>query len=299
MPKADKAPKLSVVVIFHNMRREATRTLFSLSPTYQQGVRADDYEVIAIDNGSTEPLNADQVHAVAPNVRYLAHATASRSPVDAVNLGVDLARSENVAICIDGARILSPGILRYSLMAFRAFAGPFVCTLGWHLGDEVQNVSVAKGYGQPVEDRLLASVDWQTNGYALFSISALALSCKDGWFSSILESNCFAIAKKEFLRLGGFCDRFQTAGGGLVNLDFFASACEAPHLEPVVLLGEGTFHQFHGGAATNVPLAEHPWPRFHEEYARVRAKPYAPPPFSPHYLGHLPPEARRFLGATR
>jgi hypothetical protein len=298
MRNADVRPELSMIVIFHDMRREATRTLFSLSPTYQRGVNADDYEVIAIDNGSTEPLSSREVQAVAPNFRYLSYATASRSPVDAVNLGVDMARSENVAICIDGARILSPGILRYSLMSFRAFAHPFVCTLGWHLGDEVQNKSIAKGYSQTVEDRLLASVDWQTNGYALFSISALALSCADGWFSSIAESNCFAIAKKEFLRLGGFCDGFQVAGGGLVNLDFFSSACKASHLEPVVLLGEGTFHQFHGGVATNVPLPEHPWPRFHEEYARVRGRPYTPPPFRPHYLGHLPPEAKRFLGAT-
>lgn len=122
------------------MRREAERTLFSLFPWYQRGVRADDYEVIAIDNGSTEPLNGGDVQAAAPHVRYLSYQTASRSPVEAVNLGVELAGGENVAICIDGARILSPRILRYSLMACRAFARPFVCTLGWHLGDEVQNI---------------------------------------------------------------------------------------------------------------------------------------------------------------
>jgi hypothetical protein len=228
----------------------------------------------------------------------VSHATTSGSPADAVNLGVDLARSENIAISIDGARILSPGILRYSLMAFRAFASPFVCTLGWHLGDEVQNISVEKGYCQTVEDQLLASVDWQTNGYALFSMSALALSSRDGWFSSIAETNCFAIAKEAFLRLGGFCNGFQIAGGGLVNLDFFASVCEASYLEPVVLLGEGTFHQFHGGVATNVPMAEHPWPAFAEEYARVRGRAYTPPEFNPHYLGHFPAEARRFLRTT-
>jgi hypothetical protein len=288
-------PKLSVIVIFHNMRREAKRTLFSLSPAYQHDVRADDYEVIAIDNGSAEPLNADEVCAVAPNFRYVSHVTTSSSPVEAVNLGVQLARSENIAISIDGARILSPGILSYTLIAFRAFDHPLVCTLGWHLGDEVQNLSVEKGYSQTVEDRLLTSVDWQTNGYALFSVSALAHSSRGGWFSSVTESNFFAIAKEAFLRLGGFCDDFQMAGGGLVNLDFFLTACEASDLEPVVLLGEGTFHQFHGGVATNVPMAEHPWPRFLEEYVRVRGKSYSPPELAPHYLGHLPDEARRFL----
>jgi hypothetical protein len=286
---------VSVVVIFHNMRREARRTLFSLSPAYQRGVRADDYEVIAIDNGSTEPLRADDVHAVASNFRYVFHETTSGSPVDALNLGVSLARSRNIAISIDGARILSPGILHYILMAFRAFDDPFVCTLGFHLGDEPQNFSVEKGYCQAVEDELLASVDWQTRGYALFSISALALSSKDGWFSSIVESNCFAMSKDAFLRLGGFCRAFQSAGGGWVNLDFFRRACEASYLEPVVLLGEGTFHQFHGGIATNVAMAEHPAPGFLEEYERVRGTRYVEPQFSPCYLGRLGPEARRFL----
>jgi glycosyltransferase involved in cell wall biosynthesis len=299
MSKSSPEPLLSIVVILYNMRRESARTLHSLSPIYQHGVSAGDYEVIAIDNGSTEPLEAEDVRAVAPNFRYIFHDTASRSPVDAVNVGVNLARAANVMVCIDGARILSPGILQYSLMAFRAFAHPFVCTLGWHLGREPQPISVAKGYCQSIEDELLASVNWRTNGYSLFSISSLALSSKDGWFSEISESNCFGIAKTEFLNLGGFSTAFQIQGGGLVNLDFFSLACQTTHLEPVVLLGEGTFHQFHGGVSTNVPLADHPWPRFHEEYFRIRGKPYAPPNFRPHYLGHLPSEARRFLHVSR
>ncbi len=39
------APELSVVVVFHNMRREAERTLHSLSRSYQQGIDDLDYEV--------------------------------------------------------------------------------------------------------------------------------------------------------------------------------------------------------------------------------------------------------------
>lgn len=288
-------PKLSVIVIVHDMRREAPRTLFSLSPDYQRGVTVSDYEVVVVENGSTDPLPAAEVERIAPNFRYHRHETSSASPVDAVNLGVELARSEQVAVCVDGARILSPGIVHSMLAAFRAFPNPFVYTLGWHLGDEVQNVSIETGYNQAVEDRLLASVDWRANGYALFSISALALSCREGWFSTIAESNCFALPKSEFVRLGGFSQAFQTPGGGLVNLDFFALACAAPESTPVLLLGEGTFHQFHGGVATNVAMTEHPWEKFHEEYRSVRGKPYAPPQFRPHYMGQLSPEARRFL----
>jgi glycosyltransferase involved in cell wall biosynthesis len=288
-------PKLSVILIVHDMRREAPRTLFSLSPGYQRDVEADDYEVIVVENGSTAPMRADEVERIAPNFSYHWHETSSKSPVDAVNLGVELARGDRVAVCVDGARILSPGIVHYMLTAFRAFPNPFVYTLGWHIGDEAQNVSITKGYDQAVEDRLLDSVDWRANGYALFSISALALSCRDGWFSTIAESNCFALSKAEFMRFGGFCEAFQSPGGGLVNLDFFSLACAASEVEPVLLLGEGTFHQFHGGVATNVSMANHPWDEFHEEYVRIRGKAYAAPAFNPHYLGRLSPEARRFL----
>src|SRR4029453_5975812 len=43
---------LSVVVVFYNMRREAARTLHSLSRSYQRDVQDLDYEVLVIDNGS-------------------------------------------------------------------------------------------------------------------------------------------------------------------------------------------------------------------------------------------------------
>lgn len=291
-------PTLSVIVIVHNMRREAPRTLFSLSRPYQHEVAVKDYEVIVVENGSTDPLPAAEVEGMAPNFRYHRHETSSVSPVEAVNLGVELARGEQVAVCVDGARIISPGIVHYLLAAFRAFANPFAYTLGWHLGAEVQNLSIKNGYDQTAEDRLLDTVAWQQNGYALFSVAALALSCREGWFSTVAESNCFALRKSEFVRLGGFDPAFQAAGGGLVNLDFFSLAVTSPELTPVLLLGEGTFHQIHGGVATNVEMAAHPWEKFHEEYVRRRGRPYAPPQFSPHYLGRLSPEARRFLPST-
>lgn len=288
-------PKLSVIVIVHDMRREAPRTLFSLSPEYQRGVEAGDYEVIVVENGSSAPLSADEVERVAPNFRYHGHQTSSSSPVEAVNLGVELARGERVAVCVDGARILSPGVLHLMLAAFRAFPNAFVYTLGWHLGTEIQNVSITTGYNQSTEDGLLESIDWRGNGYALFSVSSLAASCQKGWFSPLAESNCFALRKSEFVRLGGFETGFQSPGGGLVNLDFFVRASTSRDLAPVLLFGEGTFHQFHGGVATNVVRAEHPWAKFHEEYVRLRGKPYARPQVNPHYFGRFPPEARRFL----
>ena len=84
-------------------------------------------------------------------------------------------------------------------------------------------------------------------------------------------------------------------GGGLVNLDVFRKLFLHDDTTPVLLLGEATFHQFHGGVATNVPLNEHPWNSFHAEYRRLRGRDYATPVFCPKYLGALSEPARRFL----
>ena len=79
------------------------------------------------------------------------------------------------------------------------------------------------------------------------------------------------------------------AGGGLVNLDVWRRACEAPDSQVIMLLGEGTFHQIHGGVATN---ADRPmFPVFQEEYQRIRGAPYVAPEIAPIYLGRVPPDA--------
>jgi hypothetical protein len=54
-------------------------------------------------------------------------------------------------------------------------------TIAMHLGDELQNISVEKGYNQTSEDELLRGTDWQKNGYKLFDISCLACSSKNGF----------------------------------------------------------------------------------------------------------------------
>ena len=61
---------LSIIVIFHNMCREAERTLHTLSTAYQTGVSDADYEVIAIDNGSSQPLNPAWVSEFGTNFTY-------------------------------------------------------------------------------------------------------------------------------------------------------------------------------------------------------------------------------------
>jgi hypothetical protein len=287
---------LSVIVVFRDMAREAPRTLYTLSRAYQRGVAEDEYEVIAIDAGSAVPLDPAVVEEHGTGFSLIRSAPAP-SPAAAINAAARRASGEAVMVCIDGARMLSPGIMRLTIDAFRTWRDPLVATLAWHLGPKVQNESMLEGYDQAAEDRLLGSVDWRRDGYELFRIATFARSSCRGWFLPVSESNAVAVRRATFDRLGGLDEAFCTPGGGLVNLDFHRRACAT--VAPVVhLLGEGTFHQFHGGVATNVPAAQHPFPVFHDEYERLRGEPFSQPTALPIVIGTLPPQAARFVESS-
>jgi hypothetical protein len=283
MSPAMRQPILSIIIAFHNMAREAPRTLYTLSARYQRGVSEREYEVIAIDHGSQVPLDPALVERMGSNFR-LVRAGPAPSPAAAINRCVRESRGELVCICIDGARMLSPGIVRLMCDASSLSCDPVIATLAFHLGPKLQNVSMEEGYCQAVEDRLLESVDWQRDGYSLFGISCLAGSSAGGWFSPLGESNCVAVRRSLFERLGGLDERFQTPGGGFVNLDYYRRAVDSAD-RLVMLLGEGTFHQFHGGVATNVPLALQRRLGFDREYLALRGTAFSPPSRSPVLLG--------------
>ena len=154
-----------------------------------------------------------------------------------------------------------------------------------------------EGCNQEQEDRLIATVDWHANGYRLFDISCVAGSSGNGFFSPLRESNCFTLRRDDYLAMGGFDERFEGPGGGVVNLDFFNRVHAADHFRRVMLLGEATFHQFHGGVATNAPLSRHPWHEMVADYERITGKPFDFVYHRPEYFGGWPPECDRFLRA--
>ncbi len=267
------APTLSVIIATYNMAREIPRTLESLSAPVQHSISITDYEIIVVDNGSTTPFNREQCGNIATNIRFLDQARPTVSPAAAMNTGISASSGEFVCAMIDGARMASPGLLRRGIEALQMGPDVIAGTIAHHLGPKVQSASMQEGYNQSVEDALLETVDWRRDGYQLFGISALAGSSAKGWFNLPVECNAIFMRRATWDQLGGYDERFQTPGGGLCNLDLWKRAIEYPSSRIVMLLGESTFHQFHGGIATNA--AASPWNTYAAEYLAIRGKPFA------------------------
>jgi glycosyltransferase involved in cell wall biosynthesis len=253
-PRSRPAPKLSVIVVVYNIPREAARTLHSLSAQYQRHIRADDYEVIVVDNGSKPPFDPRILEPLSGNFRLIRIDPAPPSPAQAVNRGLAEAKGEIIGVMIDGARIVTPGLLHFARHGAQLFDRGVVATLSWYLGFDLQRWSMRAGYGHAREEALLAGIGWPNDGYRLFEVATPEESSLDGWLQPIAESNALFMSRASWDILGNFDERFDAPGGGLVNHDVFRRALALPAAELVLLLGEGTFHQFHGGVATNASV---------------------------------------------
>lgn len=282
------APALSVVVVAYDMARELPRTLRSLAPDRQAGVGADDYEVIVVDNGSPVPVDADQLAGFGATVRVLRLDPAPPSPARAANAGIAAAAGDLVGLVIDGARLASPGLLATALLGARLADRPVVTAPAWHLGSVPHMRAAEVGYDQAAEDELLAGSGWDEDGYRLFAVSTFAGSGWRGIFGPMGESSSLFLPSDLWRELGGLDERFDLPGGGLVNHDLYRRACGRPGTRLVQLLGEGTFHQYHGGAATSRRYA---WPEMHAQYEAIRGEPYRPPTATPLHVGSVPPAA--------
>ena len=291
-------PLLSVVVILYDMPDQAARTLASLARGYQVGVEESDYEVIVVENGSPNNLPGPVIEALPANFSYFLRENAEPTPAHAINFGAARARGRYICIMIDGARMLTPGVIRHILLGHRLFDTAVVSVPGYHLGRELQQEAVNSGYGLDEERELLRSIDWPGDGYRLFDIACFSGSCAGGFFQPNSESNCISMPRELWDRLGGYDIRFDLRGGGFINLDFYKRACELPGVKHVVALGEGTFHQFHGGVTTGGQAAEKRdayLEASRRQYRSLRGEDFSPPDTRPTYLGELPLQVQRFI----
>lgn len=289
--------KISVIVIVYKMPEQARKTLQSLSTEYQQGVSADDYEIIVVENKSDQLLGAEAIRDIPGNYRYFLRDEKLPTPVFAINFGAAQARGTHIAVIIDGARMCTPGVLSYMIAAAKLSPNAVTAVPGYHLGPELQQVSILKGYDEAAEAELLASIEWPSDGYRLFEIACLSGSCASGFFKPIGESNCFVVPRAVFDKLGGFDEGFTETGGGQVNLDFYKRAVELPETQLVILHGEGSFHQIHGGVTTGNqgPHRQQTMAAHFAQYGALRGEAYSPPGKRAIYLGAIPDNALKYI----
>jgi len=295
--KRKPALRLSVIVVCYQMEDQIGNTLRSLLTPYQKNIKKAEYEILVVDNGSPQPLRED-IWKLAGNVRYLhiPPGEASPNPGVAINRGVRMTHGEAVSLMIDGARMVTPGVLNWGLRLLSLGPRGLVEVRGWHLGPKFQPISIMEGYNHEVEKQMLLASRWWENGYRLFGISAATGQTRDGFAGSAPESNCVFMPRALFEQIGGYDENYKQPGGGLVNLDFYARATAAAE-RAYTLLGEGTFHQTHGGAATGLSQPElmDALERWKAESKSLRGDLEGPDKDKFILAGHLPPECRRWV----
>lgn len=279
------------------MGREIPRTLQSLARGYQLEADRLEYEVLLVDNGSPIPLDIGSWRKVNAPVRLLRIDEASSSPAAAINQALDAAQGEVVCLMIDGAHLLTPGVFKLALACFSAFAKPVVAARYFYLGPEEQPISITRGYDKATEDRLLQAIHWPAEGYRLFEIATpLRSGAKNiTWLNRMFESNCLFLSRSLLREIGGAETRFDAPGGGFLNLDIFKRAIDAPGVMPVQLIGEGSFHQLHGGTTTNASQADRRsrLASYRKQYRNIRGHDELLSDKELFFIGHLPTEASK------
>ncbi len=245
-------PKLSIIVVVYRMSRQAMNTLYSLSAQYQRNVQETDYEVLVMENLSDDALNAEAVAALGSNFRYFPRQETLPSPVHAINEGFHHAQASFIGLIIDGARMVTPRIIEYALSISRTSTNPLAVVPSFNLGPFPHHKNIDHQYSEAIEEALLARANWKENGYRLFDICNLGEANPRGIFQPFMESNCFFASKNNFSTIGYADTQFQYAGGGALNMHMFRSIGMLDQCKHYwMMVGEGSFHQLHGGVTTS------------------------------------------------
>jgi glycosyltransferase involved in cell wall biosynthesis len=289
-------PLVSIIVIIFDMPRQALNTLRSLTLPYQQGVDEPLFEIVVVENRSPRIVDPAAVATLPPNVRYFLRDEAGSSPAAAINFGIEQARGEMLCLMIDGARMVTPGIIQCGAMACRVTPDALVIVPGYHLGKHQQHLSREVGYTEETEQALLAGIAWPVDGYRLFEIACYSESNRHGIFHPFTETNCLFVSRRHLERIGGADERFQLAGGGALNLYLYRRLALLPETVLFMLPGEGSFHQLHGGVTTStVGDRQHRLKRLNDELSDLLGEPFRSPRIAPILLGKVGGAAFDFL----
>ncbi len=287
---------LSVVVIVYDMPRQALNTLYSLSADYQHNVDADAYEVIVVENRSSNVMDQTAIAKLSGNFRYFLRDEIGVSPATAINFALSHCAGEHICLMIDGARIVTPGVIHYSLMACKITPQALVVVPGYHLGPKEHHLLDETSYSETQEQEALKQAGWPQNGYSMFSISCFSGGNHRGFFHPFMECNCLIARKQTILAEGGADERFDMPGGGALNLYIYRKLAIHPETVLFVLPGEGSFHQQHGGVTTShVDARETLLVRQRDQLNSFLDEPFKSPCIEPILLGKLPGAAMGYM----
>jgi hypothetical protein len=101
--------------------------------------------------------------------------------------------------------------------------------------------------------------------------------------------------KRTFQEIGGCDERFDIPGGGFMNIDLFQRAANHAETSLILLIGEGVFHQIHGGTTTNVLPEDRDAEvqTYRQQYRAIYGHDLEPTKTTFYFFGNLPTEASK------
>lgn len=244
---------ITLIIAAYNIPQQLQRTLTSCTAIYQN-VDPSNLEVIIIDNGSDVPLQKSDFPNF-PRVSKVIRIDGRSSPVFGMNVGIEEAKYSTVALMIDGAHMLTPGVIGNAKSIIDLKRRAVINVPQYILGCESQNLrSVENAFDREAED--LRQLGWPADGYTLFDYAVVAGEGANKHYLDAIESNCLVTTKEVLADCGAYDERFDEAGAGLANIELFNRLCHDPKNQYVTLVGEGSFHQDHNGTTTSLSSDE-------------------------------------------
>ena len=260
---------LSFIIAYYDIPRQIERTIMTCSPEYQNAPPSQ-IEVIIADNGSQQKPPED-LQDKYPHVTKILRTEGKPFPVSALNAAICEAKFSNVALMIDGAHMLSPGIFENAREVCQMYDRPVINVPQYLLGFVAQNLAAPDVDPFRRESNRLKHLNWPEDGYRLFEYAVYPGENFQRSYFNAFESNCLITTKDVLETCGGFDERFDEPGAGFANLEIFSRLIHRTENTYVALPGEGSFHQDHSGTTTGRTLEdrEHIVEQYRKHYIEI------------------------------